>query len=237
MHKRLHSLRGIASTVPRGPASSDSVWTRFVLRPLSIPLTALLLPLGVSANAVTYFGIVLCLAAAFLLGSGRAVILGAALFNLFAALDCIDGNVARVRGVKPYGAWVDALGGYVAYTAVLVGAGVAAERMAAPSLAALDLSLAGAVAATSNLLMRVAHQSYLNATPAPAATAERVSFEKRMSENLGITGLLMPAVLAGAIWGVLGWVVLFYACFYGSSCAAVILRLAIRVGRAEGHKQ
>jgi len=223
MPGRWISLAAIARTVPRGAASPDSVWSRIALRPLSIPVTAVLLPLGVSANAVTYFGIVVCLAAAALMAAGgrAAVIAGAALFNLFAVLDCVDGNVARVRGGSAYGPWVDALGGYVAYRAVLLAAGAAAG---AP--------LAGGVAAASNLLMRVAHQSYRNAGPrVDAAAPQRASLEKRVSENLGITGLLMPAVLAGAIAGALRWVVLPYAAFYTAGCAAVVVRLVAGVER------
>ncbi len=156
MSGRWVSLAEIARTVPRGAASPDSVWSRVALRPLSIPLSAVALALGASANAVTYFGIVVCLAAAALMAAGgrAAVIAGAALFNLFAVLDCVDGNVARVRGGSAYGPWVDALGGYVAYTAVLLAAGAAAG---AP--------LAGGVAAACNLLMRVAHQSFRNIRP------------------------------------------------------------------------
>jgi phosphatidylglycerophosphate synthase len=223
MPGRWVSLAEIARTVPRGAASSDSVWTRLVLRPLSIPVTAALLPLGVSANAVTWFGIGVCLAAAGLmaLGGRPEAIAGAALFNLFAVLDCVDGNVARVRGGSLYGPWVDALGGYVAYTAVLLAAGSAAGE-----------PLAGGIAAACNLLMRVAHQSFRNIEPGRAAASpERASLEKRVSENLGITGLLAPAVLAGAIAGALRWVVLPYAAFYAAACAAVLLRLAVKAGR------
>jgi phosphatidylglycerophosphate synthase len=223
MSGRWVSLAEIARTVPKGAASSDSVWTQLVLRPLSIVVTAALLPLGVSANAVTYFGIVVCLAAAALMAAGdrAALIAGAALFNFFAVLDCVDGNVARVRGGSAYGPWVDALGGYVAYTAVLLAAGAAA-----------GVPLAGGVAAAANLLMRVAHQSFRNIRPGAAAAApQRASLEKRVSENLGITGLLMPAVLAGAIAGALRWVVLLYAAFYAASCAAVLVRLVARAER------
>ncbi len=223
MSGRWVSLSEIARTVPRGAASTDSIWTRLVLRPLSIPLAAVALALGAGANAVTYFGIAACLAAAALMAAGgrAAVIAGAGLFNLFAVLDCVDGNVARVRGGRAYGPWVDALGGYIAYTAVLLAAGAAAGE-----------PLAGGVAAAANLLMRVAHQSFRNlGAGASAAAPQRASLEKRISENLGITGLLMPAVLAGAIAGALRWVVLPYAAFYAASCAAVVVRLVARVER------
>jgi hypothetical protein len=79
------------------------------------------------------------------------------------------------------------------------------------------------------------HHSWRNAQPpAPAASAaapERPTLEKRVSENLGITGLLMPAVLAGVLTGWLGWVLCFYAVFYCASCAAVILRLVLLAER------
>jgi phosphatidylglycerophosphate synthase len=179
------------------------------------------------------------------------MVAGALLLNLFAVLDCADGNIARVTGTMgPWGGWADALGGYAAYFAALLGAGMAAETLAGtagsglsaagsaafPGLLGLALPwpaggwvFLGGLAAGANLLARLVYQSYKNVRREEAAGD--IAGEKRLSENLGVTGVLMPAVLIGVVTGYLPWVVLFYAVLYGAGAAVSIVRLIIKVER------
>jgi len=221
--KRAYSLREIRASLPREKNLADSYWTRAVLRPLSVLVSWVLLPLGVTANQATLFSIIVCLAA--------ALLAGAALFNFFSVLDCVDGNIARVRKTQgKYGSWMDGLAGYIAYSCLLLSCGVAAQRQAAAPLPELNLVLLGGIGAVCNLLMRLAAQSYQNVSGEKATDSR--SLEKRVSENLGLTGILMPAVLVAAIMEVLPWVVLFYAAFYACACLAVVVRLVLKVQKA-----
>ena len=191
--------------------------------------------MGFSANHVSYLSVLIALLATVLMmtGSYPLSIAGAALFNLWAVLDCIDGNIARVRcQASKYGGFVDALGGYVAFAVVLLGAGVAAEKAGAyvpGSLNSVDFTLLGAIASISNLTMRLVYQHFMN------VSRERImgpgTWQRSLASNLGITGLLMPAVLAGILWGFLHWIVFFYAVFYASTFVIVIVRLVRRVER------
>jgi phosphatidylglycerophosphate synthase len=237
-------LADIRHSLPPEKNRADSYWTRWVLRPLSIPVAWLCIRLGLSANAVSYLSALVALAGGALLsaglfaGSGAApgaggasfsltvMITGAFLLNLFAVLDCADGNIARVTGTMgPWGGWADALGGYAAYFAALLGAGMAAETLAGAG----GWAFLGGFATGANLLARLVYQSYKNVRRDDAAGD--IAGEKKLSENLGVTGVLMPAILIGVVTGYLSWVVLFYAALYGTGAAVSIVRLIIKVER------
>ena len=228
------SLAQIRAFVPPGERF-NSYWLRFVLRPLSFPITWVFMRLGFSANQVSYLSVFVALLAATLMLSDERplVILGALLFNLWAILDCVDGNVARVRRqVTKYGEFTDALAGYVAYALVFLAAGVAAERsrgFAPDSLSSIDFLFVGALTSILNLTMRLVYQQFRN------VSGQRImgegTFESDVSSNLGITGLLMPAILGGVIFGQLHWIVIFYAVFHAAAFVVVCTRLVMNAER------
>lgn len=222
------AVRDIKKSFP--DHKSDAIWTRYVLRPLSFPFAWLFIKLGFSANQVTYLSIIAIFVGSglFFLGSYALGIVAAVLFNVFALLDCVDGNIARVtEGGNPYGEWVDALGGYIAYTFVFVSAGMFVD-MTYQDLGVIDgieFHFVGTVAAVTNLLMRVQHQKYENLSKHSHDNGGRSdSLQKKISRNVGITGFLMPAVLVGVIFVVLHWILIFYAAFYGAAWVFVTLQ-------------
>jgi|GEM_PF-900826 len=294
---RSWTLQDLRSSLPAEKNRSDAYWTRWVLRPLSYPISWLFLQWGWSANAVSYLSAVVAILGGVLLSLPyfRFQVVGAILLNLFAVLDCADGNVARITGTTgPWGAWADALGGYVAYVAALLGAGMAAEVTAVTQPQSFlclpefvwpqgGWVFLGALAASANLLMRLTYQQYRtlqlergsaniasaniassirhssddsytqgstntigseSGSPVTASTdrespntpspqkeppASEIASEKRISENLGVTGLLMPAILFGVLTKTTGCVVLFYTVLYGGGALVSILRLARKV--------
>ncbi len=240
MDKKNYSLKEIRASLTEEKRRADGFWTRFVLRPLSYPAAWLALRLGLSANAVSYLSALAALVGGVLLatGSKALMITGALLLNLFAVLDCADGNIARVKGTAgPWGGWADALGGYAAYLAALLGSGMASEFLAGnsiPGLPGLSLpwaaggwALLGGLAAGANQLMRLAYQGYRNVLG--EAAREEIAGEKKLSENLGVTGILMPAILIGVLTGCLPWVTAFYAALYTGGCAVTLVKLVMKV--------
>lgn len=217
---------------------SDALWTKYVLRPLSFPIAWVFIRLGISANQVTYLSILalLCGSALFLLESYTLGIGAAILFNVFALLDCVDGNIARTTsGGNPYGEWVDALGGYMAYTLLFVSGGVYAEWAYGSLFEIWDLNylLVGTVAAMTNLLMRVQHQKFYNLQMGLGGdSGESKSTKKVISRNVGLTGFLMPIVLIGTILSLLHWILTFYAAFYGVAWVFVTLKKIRQIERA-----
>ncbi len=237
MSSTVPSLAQIRASLPPEKNRFDSLWVRFVLRPLSFPVAWVFLRLGFSANHVSYLAVLVSLLAAILMGTGErnVAIVGAFLFNCFALLDCVDGNIARVRKqASPYGGFMDALGGYMAFACVFPAAGIAAEhaeQIPLPVIGNLNFIIVGAVAGISNLTMRLVYQHFSNIVG--QKTVKPGTFQNNLDANLGITGLLMPAVLVGAILQQLHWVVLLYAAFYVLAFIIVTVRLIIRVERLQ----
>lgn len=237
MSSIIASIAEIRDSLPPEKNRFDSLWIRFVLRPLSFSIAWLFLRLGFSANHVSYLAVLVSFLAAILMGTGErtVVIVGALLFNCFALLDCVDGNIARVRGqAGPYGGFMDALGGYVAFACVFPAAGIAAEhaeQISFPVIGNLNFIIVGAVAGISNLTMRLVYQHFSNMVG--QKTSKPGTFQNSVDSNLGITGLLMPAVLVGAIVQQLHWVLLFYAVFHVLAFVFVTVRLVIHVERLQ----
>jgi phosphatidylglycerophosphate synthase len=236
-------LKEIVDSLPPGRIRTDSPLTIVLFRPLSFMVAWLFLAMGWSANAVTYLSAALCLAGFAFLVSGPlwAAWVGLGLFFIFDILDCTDGNMARVRKTaSPWGEWVDAFGGYTAYTTILLGAGVVAQAQSAGALPGIQSAvlpwaggwaLVGGASAAANLFMRTIYQARraIKADPGRAS----VSLEKRLSEYLGITGALLPLLALGLAFGFLPWVVASYAVFYCGGCLLVSVKLIRRV-EAEG---
>jgi phosphatidylglycerophosphate synthase len=221
-----YSLRDIRVSLPPGKNGQDGLWTRFVLRPVSMPVSWAALKIGLSANAVSYVSAFFSLAGAVLFSlSGYPLPgAGAVLFNVFSVLDCADGNIARVtKTASPWGGWADAVMGFIAYTAVFLSTGVYLFIRTAfwPVLLVTGLT------SSANLLTRVAYQIYKNIVGERAHGS--VSFERKLAENAGITGFLMPLLLVfhfcnflNGIW----FIVWFNAAFYGGGCVSTIIKLA-----------
>ncbi len=81
---------------------SDYLITMFVTNPLAVWLTWLLLPTRITPNHVTLLSLASALACALAYSQG-AFLAGAVLLFLSHVLDCVDGNLARVRGVGSTG--------------------------------------------------------------------------------------------------------------------------------------
>jgi phosphatidylglycerophosphate synthase len=241
MSGAMPSFKEIRASLSPEKRRADGPWTKFILRPLSYPATWLFSRLGLSPNAVTYLSALLCVAGFVCLAAGGGVLawVGFGLFFAFGVLDCVDGNMARVlKRAGPWGEWVDALGGYTGYATMLLAIGVAADASSGPIFPGTGLglpwpaggwTLVGGVAAAANLLMRVVFQNFR----AVKRDQDRsgVGGEKRLSETIGITGLLVPLSAMGYGFGFLPWVVLAYCAVYGGGCLLTLLKLIRKVER------
>ena len=227
----MYSLKEIIASLPPEKVKQDSLWTRFVLRPVSFPVAWAALALGLSPASVSYFSALVSIAGGILfawplpLCSG----LGCILFNVFSVLDCVDGNMARVSGkANAWGGWADAVTGFIAYTSVFFSLGV---YMYLKTLWWPVLLVAG-LTSSANLLTRVAYQIYKNIVGESAHGS--VSRERTLAENVGITGLLMPLILIfhfcdfmPGMW----FIIAFNAAFYGGGCALTFIKLAVKAAK------
>jgi phosphatidylglycerophosphate synthase len=222
----MYNLRDIINSLPPEKVQQDGLWTRFVLRPVSFPVSWAALRIGLGPAAVSYFSALVSIAGGVLFSLPGYLLpgIGAVLFNAFSVLDCVDGNMARVSGkAGPWGGWADAAMGFIAYTAVFTASGiyVFTRTLWWPVLIVTGLT------SSANLLTRVAYQMYKNIVGESAHGS--VSFERMLAENAGITGFLMPLLLIFHFCNFLPgmwFIIWFNAAFYGGGCIITIIKLA-----------
>jgi phosphatidylglycerophosphate synthase len=140
---RAQKRRGLLRTLGN---PIDGLVDRYVNRTVSRQITALLTPTGISPNAVTVISTLIGLlgtAGVAAAGAGyyELGIAGALLFQLAAAFDCADGEIARLTyRFSPFGAKLDLGLDNVVYTAIFLALGAASV----PALGApLALGLGG----------------------------------------------------------------------------------------------
>ncbi len=224
-----YTMKEIRLSLPAEKKQSDGLWTIYILRPLSIPVTWLALRFGLSANAVSY------ISAFFSIGGGVLFALsgfwlplfGALLLNFFSILDCVDGNIARVtKTASPWGGWADAVMGNVAYTSVFLSTGVYIYLRTGW----WPVFLVTSITSSANLLTRAAYQKYRNIESEPGKAISSVSLEQKLAENAGITGFLMPALIISHFLGGMIWIVWFNLFFYLGGCIFTIYKIARKAG-------
>ncbi len=96
---------------------SDEYTMRFLVRPLSFLSSFLLIRYtNVSPNIVSLTALLLALIGSFFffLGGFQNQIIGVVCASLYIILDCVDGNIARVKNLKSLlGRWLDGAGGFI----------------------------------------------------------------------------------------------------------------------------
>jgi phosphatidylglycerophosphate synthase len=131
MRPSLQDLRSVAQPPTVVGRASGEHWTgRLYMRPMSIRLTRLLIPTGVSANAITASMLVTGPAAAAALAVPHlwGAIVAFLVIQLQGLLDCSDGELARWRGTTgPVGIYLDRIGHYVTDGCLAVAVGVRAD--------------------------------------------------------------------------------------------------------------
>jgi phosphatidylglycerophosphate synthase len=137
-------LRGLQN--PR-----DGYLDRWLHRRLSPPVTRLLLPTALTPNQVTAIGVAIGVAGGLLLGSAgtAGVVVGVAALVVSGVLDCVDGEIARIKFAESkLGHALDVTGDTVVHAALLAGIAIRLARTGAwPGGAALGLLGVGVLGA------------------------------------------------------------------------------------------
>ena len=115
----------------RKTVEGDGFFAHHIIRPLTRPLTRALLATRVSPNQVTAVALLCAVAAALLAAAGGAA--SAALAGLLYwtgnALDCVDGDLARLRlQSTKLGEWLDSMTDEISTFSLLAGLGVGLWR-------------------------------------------------------------------------------------------------------------
>lgn len=206
-------VAGVALEVTDGPSaaraadrlwstvtsSSDGLVDRHFNRPVGRwMLSRWLVSTGVTPNQISVAATVVGLAGAWLLARGdpRAAVAGALVFQASAAIDCVDGDVARMAFKEsPLGRWLDLGGDQVVHVAVFIGIalGLARQQVTAPVGGLAASAVAGALIAFGLVLW--------NQLRPPTRSAERL---QRLID--GATTRDFSVLVLGLAWaGRLEW--------------------------------
>jgi phosphatidylglycerophosphate synthase len=97
---------------------------RYIQDPMAKQIVGFLKNTPVTPNQVTYFSVLTGFASgyAFSFASPVFMVLGGILLEMTLVLDCVDGQLARAKGMaSEWGRLIDGIAGYFAYLAVVVG--------------------------------------------------------------------------------------------------------------------
>ena len=184
---------------------------------------------------------ILILAAAVLLSVNQffCMLAGVILTNFWLVLDCVDGNIARVKKTNSFmGDFFDAAAGYGPFSFTTIAIGMAAFHTSflVPEQYRWTLILLGGIGATANMYMRLVHQKYLNCYFAAKNilgeteditlkdTEDKRSFayiREQIDKNFGVSGLFMPWLFVALFTNTFDIMLVCYSAYYILSFVAV----------------
>lgn len=239
------TLRMIINSYPEHKRQSDRYksFVYYFLRPVSFPVTYVLLKLGISANATTSSSIILetigCILIAF--GGYPARIGGTLLIMLWAILDCVDGNIARFRKTGTLsGIFLDDLGAIVLYALLYLSVGISA---AANGDGFLWQLIMGALSSIFAILRWVVNFNYKFTLIDSGKKHEKIfssnnsgtSFSKFIYANLGtFGGFVLPLLLLFTLSNALHIFNIIYLIINATAFVSVLFVTLKRLSSFEG---
>ena len=165
--KQHYSMAEIKASLTKKKNSRSSLWVQLWVRKASFPVTYLFINAGWTANMVSILSWILIAVAAIFLSINNFwwMFSGVVLTNFWLVLDCVDGNIARVKKVKTFmGDFFDAVAGYGPFSFTTIAMGIAAYHTTflVSEQYRHILIIVGGVGAMCNLYMRLVHQKYQN---------------------------------------------------------------------------
>lgn len=229
-----YTLNDIKTSLTKKKNSRSSLWVQLWVRKVSFPITYLFINIGWTANMVSILSWIVILCAAILLGvnSFKCMLVGVILTNFWLVLDCVDGNIARVKKTKTFmGDFFDAIAGYGPFSFTTIAIGMAAYHTSffIPEKYRWILICLGGIGATANLYMRLIHQKYLNCFFVAKNilnetdeitlkdTENKKSFSyirEQIDKNIGVSGVFMPWLFIALFTNTFDIMLVFYVSYY-----------------------
>lgn len=247
----------IKASLTKKKNNRSSLWIQLWVRKFSFPVTYLFINTGWTANMVSILSWIVIFAGAVFLSIDcfGFRIAGVILTNFWLVLDCVDGNIARVKKVKTFmGDYYDAVAGYGPFSFTIIALGIAAFNTTnfCPDKLKIYLILIGGIGATINLYMRLIHQKYLNCFFAAkkiigeldditlADTEDKRSFayiREAIDKNLGVNGLFMPWIIIACFTNTFDIMLCFYFLYFLVSFLAIAVLYCIKATKFERYAQ
>lgn len=236
----LYTPKYFRDNMPAWKRKKDPIISRILYRPLSFVTASICANLKISANAVSYFSILIAIAGCVLFFFDNFVcnLVGAILINVWLWSDCTDGNLARSVKKQAFGEFADSISSYILVGLLGISLGVCVYLRGGVIVApnTLWVLILGVFASEGDTLMRLIYQKYksverelvdkgvLQAENDVRTNKENVgSLRVRIEAELGIGGILPMLILFGAIFGFLDLVVIYCAVYYCGSCIAMTM--------------
>lgn len=242
-----YSYKTIVDSLPVKKNSKSSFWVKMLVRKISFPITWVFINLQCSSWTVSVLSVFVAIFGSLFLciNSEMIRIIGVVLVEFWLVLDCVDGNIARVkRTCSGFGEFIDALSGYYVTGFVFIGIGVAAYNT---TTYFSDISywhiVLGAVTAIAGLLARIIHQKYTYVVTVIEGSVNAISEDEvnnkkdvqylrsRIDKELGISGLFMPFLIVACIWHVYDIMGFFYCLFQVVGLIGVTVYYSLKAKR------
>lgn len=234
----------IRATFPKkkNEIERSNLFGHFLFRKISFYIAWLLIRLGISANTVTYFSIIIGLIGCMLLifGNFWDMILGALILNIWVLLEYVDGNVARATNSgSRYGAFIDDLNAFLMSVLIYICAGISVYYNYDYIFRSLDRSIfpfLGCLASLGYIFPRFIGLLFQKAfSEGDVLMKEDVlgnslSFFNIISSNLyNITGIIMPILITAVVLKSLD---VFIIVFTMTNTLVLIISIALLFMRA-----
>ncbi|MEE0871931.1 MAG: CDP-alcohol phosphatidyltransferase family protein [Ruminococcus sp.] len=239
--KHKYTYSEIKRSLTKKKNSRSSLWVQLWVRKASFPVTYLFINTGWTANMVSVLSWILIFVAAVLLSLDQfwCMLAGVILTNFWLVLDCVDGNIARVKKNNSFmGDFFDAAAGYGPFSFTTIALGMAAFHTSflVPEGFRWTLILIGGIGATANMYMRLVHQKYMNCYFAAKNilhetdditlkdTEDKRSFayiREQIDKNFGVAGLFMPWLFVSLFTNTFDIMLVCYTAYYILSFLAV----------------
>ena len=241
-----YTAKYFKDNMPDWKKKKDPPLSRIFYRKVAFHWASIAANRGIDANTVSYFsmyiGIIACLL--FLLNKPAAIV-GAILINVWLILDCTDGNLARSVKSQPFGEFADGISSYVVVGLMCTTMGFFVFQHGGVLFLKGNpwVLLLGAIASSSDTLMRLIYQKYKNTErdmvekgggeieyDSRTDHSKVNSLRVRIESDLGLGGYLPIMVLLATIFNALDIVVLYCFIYYGGSC---VVSSAITIKKAK----
>lgn len=241
-----YSTKYFKNSMPEWKRKKDPFFLRLFYRPISFWVANLCVKAGVNANEISIYSAIIAIIACILYipDNLNVNIIGGVLISVWLLLDCVDGNLARSFKKQPFGEFVDAMSSYilVAFLGTCLGihvyysGGILFDEKCPWGI------VLGAVASSSDTLMRLIYQKYKNTyrdleeqgvigKEKDVRTDKREvgSIRVRIEMELGIAGILPIAILICTIFEVLDLVLVYMFIYYGGACVVATVMYVNKV--------
>lgn len=230
----IYSPKYFHDQMPEWKRKKDPVLTRIFYRPLSFVCSSFATMLHISANAVSYFNIIVALVASamFFFQSKVCAIIGGVLINVWLLLDCTDGNIARSVRKQPYGEYADSVSSYFLVPLMCIGIGFYSYYRGGYLFDAswIWIVLIGVMAGLSDTMMRLVYHKYKEVTlhMMEIGIVEKYGDERndhkkvnsirvRIESDFGMGGILPLLTLLAIIFDFTDILLLYCLVYYGGA--------------------